>query len=76
MELYKVYTGKEFNELNKITNNIYIKLTSKDGIHNGYQFKEGLNEDTMQFNPTGNCTSGGIYFCALLGYSNRSSVNV
>lgn len=55
------YTGKEFNQ--KFKDIIFVKLTNKDEYHNGFQFKTGLNEDVVEFNPSGDCLSGGIYFC-------------
>ena len=61
MSLHAVISGKEFNEL--YPDKTFIKLTNKDEIHNGFQFKTGLNIDTIQFNPTGECSTGGLYFC-------------
>ncbi len=31
-------------------------------IHNGFQYKEGLNVDTVPFNPSGDCEPGGLYY--------------
>ena len=56
-------TGKEFNE--KYLDKTFVKLTNKDENHNGYEFRSGLNEDTVAFNPEGSCRAGGIYFCDL-----------
>ena len=39
-----------------------VKLTNETECHNGFQFKTGLNEDTIPFDPTGECKKGGIYF--------------
>lgn len=55
------YTGKEFNKHFK--GRVFVKLTNKEECHNGYQFKDGLNEDFRTFNPSFNCMPGGIYFC-------------
>jgi hypothetical protein len=41
---------------------MYIKILSEDLKHNGFQYKEGLNVDTIPFNPTGSCLPGGLYF--------------
>ena len=30
--------------------------------HNEFVYKVGLNEDTLQFNPSGECLPGGLYF--------------
>ncbi len=43
----------------------YVKLTNKTCIHNGFEFKEGLNTDTIPFNIDKECCAGGIYFCRL-----------
>src|SRR5665647_3665118 len=56
-------TGKEFNA--KYTGKTLVKLTSESECHNGFQFKDGLNVDTVPFNPTSECKPGGIYFCEL-----------
>lgn len=60
MELYHVYTGLEFNKINH--NNIFIKITNNNQNHKGFQYKIGLNIDTLPFNPTGTCNKGGLYF--------------
>ena len=54
-------SGKDFNK--KYHNTNFIKLTNKEGIHNKFEFKEGLNIDFITFNPYGECEPGGIYFC-------------
>jgi hypothetical protein len=41
----------------------WVKLTTRDCIHNGFEFKEGLNVDVIPFNTSGYCTPGGIYIC-------------
>ncbi len=38
------------------------KLTNYTSCHNGFQFKEGLNIDTIPFNTTRECSPGGMYF--------------
>lgn len=43
-------------------NDVFVKLTCKDEIHNGYKYKTGINRDFRIFNPTGECSSGGFYF--------------
>jgi hypothetical protein len=53
-------SGKEFKE--KYGDKVLIKLTNKDENHNWFQFKTGLNIDTIRFNPTESCKAGGIYF--------------
>jgi hypothetical protein len=39
----------------------YYKLTNKECLHNGLQYKEGLNIDILDWNITYNCSPGGIY---------------
>lgn len=60
VELHKVYSGIEFNKLMKDTK--FYKLTNFGELHNGFQFKDGLNIDTVEFRPVGECKAGGIYF--------------
>jgi len=38
------------------------KITCENEIHNGFQFHDGLNIDTVPFNPNGSCKPGGIYY--------------
>lgn len=52
-ELYEVYPNTKF-----------FRLTNKEELHNGFQYKTGLNEDTEPFNPTSRCSRGGLYFYA------------
>ena len=61
--MFQVLSGKEFNE--KYPNTEFYKLTNKEEIHNSFQFKTGLNTDTVPFNPTSQCEPGGIYFTEL-----------
>jgi len=53
-------SGREFNRLYRGVK--LYKFTNLSENHNGFQFKTGLNIDTVPFNPTGNCEPGGIYF--------------
>jgi hypothetical protein len=53
-------SGEQFNEQYK--NKTFVKLTRKNEIHNGFEFKTGLNIDFIEFNPTGQCKAGGLYF--------------
>ena len=43
-------------------NTIYYKVLHEDLIHYGFQYKLGLNIDTREFNPSGSCKSGGLYY--------------
>jgi len=44
---------------------IFFKLTKYENISKGFEYKPGLNVDTNEFNPTGCCSGGGLYFCNL-----------
>ena len=55
-----VLSGAQFNE---IFHNVQLfKLTNDTEYHNGFQFDDGLNIDTVKFTPKGSCEPGGIYF--------------
>ena len=57
----KEITGKQFNEIFK--NNTFYKFTNNEEIHYGYQYVDGLNIDTNEFNINrGECSKGGLYF--------------
>lgn len=40
----------------------YYKLIAADKTHYGFTYQDGLNVDTVPFNPTGQCQKGGLYF--------------
>ena len=40
----------------------YYKILKESECHYNLQYKTGLNIDPLEFNPSGDCTSGGIYF--------------
>lgn len=40
----------------------FYKILNEEENHYGMQYKTGLNVDILPFNPTGECTGGGIYF--------------
>ena len=48
------------------TNKRFVKLTTKDCIHNGYEYKEGLNVLNGEFNTKSICAEGGLYFCEII----------
>src|SRR5437868_3604498 len=52
-----ILTGKEFNQKGI---QLY-KLTQESNIHNGLEFKEGLNKDILPWNISSSCSPGGIY---------------
>lgn len=43
---------------------IWCKITNEKEIHNGFQYKDGLNklEDKFEDDPTATCCKGGLYF--------------
>lgn len=43
----------------------YFKVTNKTENHHGFQYKDGLNVDTLPFQPSGSCVPGGLYFSDL-----------
>src|SRR5579872_4135573 len=56
----KEISGIDFNSMFPDIN--FIKLTNANENHNNFQFHDGLNIDTIPFNPKGSCSEGGIYF--------------
>ncbi len=40
----------------------FYRLTNEVECHHGFQYKTGLNIDTIPFNPQGECEPGGLYF--------------
>jgi len=42
----------------------FWKITNDQENHNGMQYHDGLNEDILEFNPSGDCDPGGIYFAS------------
>ena len=44
-----ILTGSEFNRLYGHLE--FYKFTNKEEIHNGFQFRDGLNVDTVPFYP-------------------------
>ena len=59
--MHQTLTGAEFTKLH--SDKKFVKLTTETENHNGFQFKTGLNIDTLQFSPVGECKAGGLYFC-------------
>jgi hypothetical protein len=53
---------------------MYLKITNQEENHNGLQYRDGLVEDILPFQPEGSCVAGGIYFttpehiCEFLNY--------
>lgn len=71
IELFK-YFGKYDNNSGKLitVEQLYkffpdlhfIRHTKRCEVHNGFKFKDGLNEDVNDFDPTCTCCAGGLYF--------------
>jgi hypothetical protein len=55
--LYTEITGRDLKHLK------LCKILHDDLIHNGFQYQEGLNILIDEFNPSDNCSKGGLYFC-------------
>lgn len=69
---FKEYTGAEINAANI---GPLVKLTSADENHNGFVFHTGRNTDSVPFNPIGECTRGGMYFCKMKNAYNFFNYN-
>lgn len=54
----------------------FYKILNEEETHNGLKYHDGLNEDPLEFNPSGDCESGGIYFVRedILAFLNPDSV--
>ena len=56
-------SGKDFISFHNQTNTKFYKFLNGDLTHFGFTYGIGLNIDTVPFDPSGNCKSGGLYFC-------------
>jgi hypothetical protein len=56
----KECSGKRFNWIHK--GRKFYKITNSEEDHKGFQYKDGLNVDTIQFYPNEACEAGGLYF--------------
>ena len=54
-------SGAEFNKIYKDTK--FYKFLNDNLTHYDFEYKLGLNVDTLPFNPIGYCSEGGLYFC-------------
>ena len=57
-----VLTGKDFKIKFNSENKFFVRYMNDSMRHYKFTYKEGLNEDTIPFNPSGDCESGGLYF--------------
>ena len=60
MSVGTILTGKEFNEI--YCDVTFYKLTNATEIHYEFKYNDGLNIDSVQFNPSNECSPGGLYF--------------
>ena len=58
--IYKVYTGRVFNE--EYRNARFIKVLDKTLIHYNFIYNIGVNKDTNPFNHRPNFCNNGLYF--------------
>ena len=59
-----IITGKEFNDIYKKYS--FVKILADKLKHHGFEYKEGLNIDSIKFNPTGTCSACGLYFTDII----------
>jgi hypothetical protein len=56
-------TGLELKK--KLKTSTFFKFLREDLTHNNFKYKLGENIDFIQFNPSGECEKGGLYFTTL-----------
>lgn len=56
-----ILTGSKFNEIYKGLK--FYKFLNDELNHRGFRYGLGLNVDSIPFNPTNQCSAGGLYFC-------------
>ncbi len=54
-----LFTGKEFKNLYEYK---FYTLSVFDEIHNGIKFENGINIDTIKFNPLDECMGGILFY--------------
>ena len=52
---------------------MFYKVLESNLNHHSFQFKEGLNVDSVPFNPFGDCGPGGLYFTDKINVLNWAS---
>ena len=55
----KVFSGYEFKQIYKTK---FYKLLTNDLVHNEYKYIDGINICPEEFNPKGECSSGGFIY--------------
>ena len=61
--LHTEYSGADFNKYHKQNGTKFYKFLRNDLTHFDFKYQLGLNTDTKPFNPTNECSAGGLYFC-------------
>jgi len=61
MALHIELSGYDFTNIHP--NNRFYKFLHNNLIHNKFRYELGVNIDFNPFNPEGECTKGGLYFC-------------
>lgn len=61
LKIFTEYSGVTFKKL--LGDTKLYRFTNLGEVHHKFHYKTGLNKDNMEFNPSGSCKSGGIYFC-------------
>ena len=61
VKIFREYTGIEFNRIYK--NVKFYKFLRNNLHHFNFTYQLGLNVDFVPFNPTSECSKGGLYFC-------------
>lgn len=60
---YGALTYTKFMEITKFNKSTkFCKMLNNELCHFGFQYQIGLNIDTVEFNPSGICETGGLYF--------------
>ena len=54
--------GNTYSGHTNTTNNSFWKITNEEENHHGFQYQDGLNVDTQEFQESGTCVKGGLYF--------------
>ena len=60
LKIFTEYSGREFNEL--VGKKKFYRFNNPTEEHRGVKYKTGVNKDPLQFNPSGTCERGGLYF--------------
>lgn len=73
--IHAVIDGSCINR--KSNNEIFYKIIKKNYTHKNFKYKLGINEDILKFNPSGNCSAGGLYitdYINIVNYYNYGNI--